>query len=88
MLCSSEKPYISKKILSPSSELKNKPSKKPVEVGGRLLLLLVSCVAYCSVLKMEAMFSSKTLGSPEPHGVMTQETIIFAVIAMRTLNPT
>jgi hypothetical protein len=85
---SPEKPYISKEILCPSSELKNKPSKKPVEVGGKFLPLLVSCVAYCSVLKMEAMFSSKMLGYPELHGVMTQGTILFAVITMRTLNPT
>jgi hypothetical protein len=63
MLCSSEKPYISKEVLAPSSELKNKPSRKPVELGGKLLLLLVSCVAYFSVLKMEVIFASKMLGS-------------------------
>jgi hypothetical protein len=53
-------------ILPPSSRSSNKPRKKPVEAGDKLisifrLLLLVSCLAFTSTLKMEAICSSEAL---------------------------
>jgi hypothetical protein len=45
--------------MSPSSGLNNKTSKKP-ELCFPPAFMLVSCLAYSSTLKMEAICSSKT----------------------------
>jgi hypothetical protein len=45
------------------SGLKSKPSKKPAEVRSAChLLMLVSCLAYASTLKMEVISSFETSG--------------------------
>jgi hypothetical protein len=64
-LCTSEIARHFKGISPPSSGSKSKASKKPAEAGGKLnsacrLLLLVSCLAYSSALKMAVVCSSKT----------------------------
>jgi hypothetical protein len=50
------------------------------------LFLLVSWVVYSLTLKMEAVFSSKTSGSLQLHGDITQKAIPFTVTIVRTSN--
>jgi hypothetical protein len=68
-----------RKIPSSSLGWKNKPKTKATEPDGKLrhLILLVSCLAYSSALKMEAMCSPKHPAVFGLHTVTAQETAIF-----------
>jgi hypothetical protein len=61
---------VQRNISPPSSGSKGKSSKKNQrETGG--LLLSVSCLAYCSALKMEAICFPEMLCFLELHGLKT-----------------
>jgi hypothetical protein len=51
-----------------------------------LAYTLISCSAYFSTLKMEAIFSSETFN--RLHGVIPQKIVLFKTTAVRISNPT
>jgi hypothetical protein len=59
------------------------------EAGSKQSFTLVYCSAYFSTLKMEATFAPKRqLTFAGLHGVLSQNTELFVITAVRKSNPT